>query len=79
MKHLIRLLVAGSALAAVGLLALAVCTSSYSFAEPAIRVGAGALKSLENSITAYQDGALEVAVETLSDALQGNLPKQSLP
>jgi len=32
------------------------------------------LKSLETGISAYQDGALEVAVETLSDALlQGDL------
>jgi tetratricopeptide (TPR) repeat protein len=77
MQRLIRLmrnLIARSAPAAVGLLALAVCASSHSFAEPRIPTGAGALKSLETGIGAYQDGALEVAVETLSDALlQGNL------
>lgn len=61
--------IARSPLAAVGLLVLAVCASSHGFAEPSVPVGAGALKSLETGIGAYQDGALEVAVETLSDAL----------
>jgi tetratricopeptide (TPR) repeat protein len=74
MRRLLRNLIARSAPAAVGLLALAVCTSSHGFAEPSIPIGAGALKSLETGISAYQDGALEVAVETLSDALlQGDL------
>lgn len=74
MRRLLRNLIARSAPAAVGLLALALCTSSHVFAEPSIPIGAGALKSLETGISAYQDGALEVAVETLSDALlQGDL------
>jgi hypothetical protein len=74
MIRLLRNLIALSAPAAVGLLALALCASSHGFAEPSIPIGAGALKSLETGIGAYQDGALEVAVETLSDALlQGDL------
>jgi tetratricopeptide (TPR) repeat protein len=72
MQRMIRTLrnwIARSAPAAVGLLALALCASSHGLAEPSIPLGAGALKSLETGIGAYQDGALEVAVETLSDAL----------
>ena len=79
MKRMIRTLrnlIARSAPAAVGLVALALCASSHGFAEPSIPIGAGSLKSLETGISAYQDGALEVAVETLSDALlQGDLPE----
>ena len=63
--------------AAVGLFALAVCASSYGFADPSVPLGAGAQKSLEIGISAYQDGALEVAVEALSDALlQGDLSQR---
>jgi tetratricopeptide (TPR) repeat protein len=74
LKRLLRILIARSAPAALGLLALAMCASSPALAQPGIPAGAGALKSLEAGINAYQDGAIEVAVETLSDALlQGNL------
>jgi tetratricopeptide (TPR) repeat protein len=74
LKRQLRNLIARSAPAAVGLLALAVCASSYGFAEPRVTTGAGGMKSLEAGISAYQEGAIEVAVETLSDALQqGNL------
>ena len=74
LKRQLRNLIARSAPAVVGLLALAVCASSPGFAEPSIPAGAGALRSLETGISAYQEGAIEVAVETLSDALlQGNL------
>ena len=73
-KRLLRNLIARSAPAAVGLLAIAVCASSPGLAQPHVPTGAGALKSLEAGINAYQEGAIEVAVETLSDALlQGNL------
>jgi tetratricopeptide (TPR) repeat protein len=69
LKRQLRNLITRSAPTAAGLLALAVCASSYGFAEP--RVG---MNSLETGINAYQDGAIEVAVEALSDALQqGNL------
>ena len=68
LKRLVRNLIAGSMPAAAGLLALAVCASSYALAEPR------GTNSLAAGIDAYQDGAIEVAVETLSDALQqGNL------
>jgi hypothetical protein len=73
-KNLLRNLIARSAPAAVGLLALALCASSPGLAQPHVPTGAGAQKSLEAGINAYQEGAIEVAVETLSDALlQGNL------
>ncbi len=73
-KSLLRNLIARSAPAAVGLLALALCASSPGLAQPHVPTGAGAQKSLEAGINAYQEGAIEVAVETLSDALlQGNL------
>lgn len=75
MRRRLRSLIARSPLAAVGLLVLAVCTSSHGFGQPSVPVGAGALQSLETGISAYQDGALEVALETLSDALlQRELP-----
>jgi len=71
LKRLLRDLIARSALAAAGLLALAVCASSYGYAGPRASPGT---KSLEAGIEAYQEGAIEVAVETLSDALlQGKL------
>jgi tetratricopeptide (TPR) repeat protein len=79
MKRMIRILrnlIARSAPAAVGFVGLALCASSQGLAGPSIPLGAGALKSLEIGISAYQDGALEVAVEALSDALlQGDLPE----
>ena len=74
LKRQLRNLIARSAPAVVGLLALAVCASSPGLAQPGVPAGAGALRSLEAGISAYQEGAIEVAVETLSDALlQGNL------
>lgn len=77
MGHLRRSLIARLPLAAVGLLTLAVCVSSDGLGEPSIPLGAGSQKSLETGISAYQDGALEVAVEALSDALvQGDLSQQ---
>ena len=61
-------------LAVVALLALATCAGSPGLAQPGIPGGASALKSLETGIDAYKDGAIGVAVESLSDALQpGNL------
>ena len=72
-KRQLRKLIAQSARAAVGLIAVAVCASSPGW-QRRVPTGAGALKSLEAGINAYQEGAIEVAVETLSDALlQGNL------
>ena len=60
-----------------GLLALALCTSSESFGEPGVLSGSGAVRSLEAGINSYQEGAIEAAVETLSDALfQGELSQQ---
>lgn len=74
MRHHPRSRIARMPAAAVGLFALAVCASSHGFADPSVPLGAGAQKSLEIGISAYQDGALEVAVEALSDALlQGDL------
>ena len=63
--HLLREFMAPAAL-----LALATCAGSPGLAQPGIPGGAGALKSLEIGINAYREGAIEVAVETLSDALQ---------
>jgi hypothetical protein len=77
MGHLLRSLIARLPLAAVGLLTLAVCVSSGGFGAPSVPLGAGAQKSLETGIGAYQDGALEVAVEVLGHALlQGGLSQQ---
>ena len=60
-----------------GLLALALCTSSESFGEPGVLADSGAVRSLETGIDSYQEGAIEAAVETLSDALfQGELSQQ---
>jgi tetratricopeptide (TPR) repeat protein len=60
-----------------GLLALALCASSKSFGGPGVLSGSGAVRSLEAGINSYQEGAIEAAVETLSDALfQGELSQQ---
>jgi tetratricopeptide (TPR) repeat protein len=60
-----------------GLLALALCTSAESFGEPGVLSGSGAVRSLDAGINSYQEGAIEAAVETLSDALfQGELSQQ---
>ena len=56
--------------AVVALLALATCAGSPGLARPGIPAGVSALKSLETGINAYKEGAIEVAVESLSDALQ---------
>jgi lipoprotein NlpI len=73
MGHLLRNSMVIVLLAAV----LTATVSSEGFGEPSVPPGAGAQKSLETGISAYQDGALEVAVETLSDALlQGELSQQ---
>ena len=63
----------------IGLLAavFTATVSSLCFGEPGIPLGAGAQKSLDVGINAYQDGALEVAIEALSDALlQDELSQQ---
>jgi tetratricopeptide (TPR) repeat protein len=71
--HLLRNSMVIALLAAV----LTATVSSDGFGEPGVPLGAGAQKSLETGISAYQDGALEVAVEALSDALlQGELSQQ---
>jgi hypothetical protein len=73
MGHLLRNSMVIVLLAAV----LTATVSSDGFGEPSVPLGAGAEKSLETGISAYQDGALEVAVEALSDALlQGALSQQ---
>ena len=52
---------------------------SDGFGEPSIPVGAGAFKSLDSGISGSQDGALEVPVKALSDALlQGGLSQQQI-
>ena len=61
---------ARSRLPVVALLALATCAGSPGLARPGIPGGVSALKSLETGINAYKEGAIEVAVESLSDALQ---------
>ena len=72
--HLLREFMARIAPAIVALLALATCAGSPGLAQPSIPGGTSALKSLETGINAYNEGAIEVAVESLSDALQpGNL------
>jgi tetratricopeptide (TPR) repeat protein len=64
---------------AVLLAALLILTSTKGFAEPDIPHGAGAQRSLDAGIGSYRDGALEVAVEAFSDALQqGDLSQQQL-
>jgi tetratricopeptide (TPR) repeat protein len=72
--HQLRDFMARIAPAAVALLALATCVCSPGLAQPGIRGAASAPKPLETGINAYKEGAIEVAVEALSDALQqGNL------
>jgi tetratricopeptide (TPR) repeat protein len=72
--HLLRNFIARIAPAVVALLALATCAGSPGLAQPATPGGASALRSLETGINAYKEGAIEVAVESLSDAIQpGNL------
>jgi tetratricopeptide (TPR) repeat protein len=72
--HQLRYFMARITPAAVALLALATCAGSPGLARPGIPGGASAAKSLETGINAYKEGAIEVAVESLSDALQqGNL------
>jgi tetratricopeptide (TPR) repeat protein len=62
-------------LAAAGALALAVFDSSEGFAQEPQHDRAP-LTPLETGISAYQEGALEVSVETLSGALEGDLSRQ---
>jgi len=57
----------------VSLLVLAMWAGSPGLAQPGLRDGASGL-SLETGINAYNEGAIEVAVESLSDAVeQGSL------
>jgi len=78
MTALLRGLTGRAAAAAAGLLVVLIATTSTNgFAEPDIPHGAGAQRSLEAGIGSYRDGALEVAVEAFSDALQqGDLTAQ---
>jgi tetratricopeptide (TPR) repeat protein len=80
MRALLRgLTVRAVAALAVFLAALLILASTKGFAEPEIPHGAGAQRSLDAGIGSYRDGALEVAVETFSDALQqGDLSQQQL-
>jgi tetratricopeptide (TPR) repeat protein len=56
------------------LLAFAMWAASPGLAQPGTRGGASAPTSLETGINAYNEGAIEAAAESLSDALdQGNL------
>ena len=72
-----RRLTARAALAGAGLAVLLAVTSTTGFAEPDVPHGAGAQRSLEAGIDSYRDGALEVAIEAFSDALQqGDLSPQ---
>ena len=68
--HLLQEFMARIAPAVIALLTLATCAVSPSLARPGTPGGVGALKSLEIGINAYKEGAIEVAVESLSDALQ---------
>ena len=59
---------------AVALFALATWAGSPGLAQPGTRGGANAPTSLEAGINAYNEGGIEAAAESLSDALeQGNL------
>jgi tetratricopeptide (TPR) repeat protein len=72
--HLLRASMVRIAPAVVTLLALATLAGSPGFAQPGTRSGASAPSSLETGINAYNEGAIEAAAESLSDALdQGNL------
>lgn len=63
-------------LAALGLLADPALTSSDCIAGWAPSVRSSHQNSLKTGIDAYREGALEVSVEALSDALEGKLSKQ---
>jgi hypothetical protein len=80
MNALLRgLTVRAVAAPAVLLAALLILASTKGFAEPDIPHGAGAQRSLDAGVGSYRDGALEVAVEVFSDALQqGDLSQQQL-
>ena len=55
-------------------IAFAMWAASPGLAQPGARSGASAPTSLETGINAYNEGAIEAAAESLSDALdQGNL------
>jgi len=77
MKALLCGLTVTAATAAAAFVALLALASTSGFAEPDIPHGAGAQRSLEAGIGSYRDGALEVAIEAFSDALQqGDLSQQ---
>jgi tetratricopeptide (TPR) repeat protein len=72
--HLLRASMVRIAPAVVTLLALATLAGSPGFAQPGTRSGASAPSSLETGINAYNEGAIEAAAKSLSDALEeGNL------
>jgi len=62
-------------LAAAGMFAVAALDIPQSFAEEP-QDDPAAQNALETGISAYQDGALEVSIETLSNALEGSLSRQ---
>lgn len=62
-------------LAAAGTFAVAALDVSQSFAQDP-QADQAAQSSLDTGISAYQDGALEVSVEMLSNALKENLSRQ---
>jgi tetratricopeptide (TPR) repeat protein len=72
--HLLRASMVQIAPVVATLLALAMWAASPGLAEPGKRGGASPPTSLETGINAYNEGAIEAAAESLSDALdQGNL------
>jgi tetratricopeptide (TPR) repeat protein len=72
--HLLKASMVRVAPVAATLLAFAMLTTSPGFAQAGTRGGANAPTSLETGINAYNEGAIEAAAESLSDALdQGNL------
>jgi hypothetical protein len=74
MRHLLRSHMAIALLTGTGVLAAAVLSSSKSFAEQPLSAQNGeAVQSVEIGIDAYREGALEVSVKALSDALEGKL------
>lgn len=74
MRHASRTPKALVLLAAAGLFAVAV---AQAFAEDA-QDGERAQHALEAGVSAYQEGALEFSVETLSSALEGDLSRQEI-